>query len=70
MGLLAEPLDQAHGPSTRPEGSRDDAEAIYRLAFGVLHAHLILRTRPSASETEHVVRFCLRGAGVTEGAVG
>ena len=66
MGLLIEPLDRAHVASSGPDASRDDAGAIYRLAFGVLRAHLILRTRPSASEVEHVVRFCLRGTGVTE----
>ena len=70
MGLLIEPLDQAHSALSSPEGSGADAEAIYRLVFGVLRGHLILRTRPSASELEHVVRFCLRGAGVIDQAEG
>jgi AcrR family transcriptional regulator len=68
MGLLIEPLDLVHAASSSPGGSRDDAEAVYRLVLGVLRAHLILRTRPSVSEFEHLVRFCLRGAGVTEAA--
>jgi AcrR family transcriptional regulator len=66
VGLLTEPLRAASG---RPGGAGavgDDAEAVYRLTFGVLRSHLILRTRPTAAEVEHVVLFCLRGAGVGE----
>jgi len=62
VGLLVGPLRA--GSSRRAAEVRDDAEAIYRLVFGVLRVHLILRTRPTPSEVEHVVRFCLRGAGI------
>jgi AcrR family transcriptional regulator len=69
VGLLVELLAAVTPRTSSVTEARDDAEAIYRLVFGVLHAHLILRTRPSASEVDHVVRFCLRGAGLTgEGA--
>ena len=57
-----------HGAGVGPGGIRDDAEAIYRLVFGDLRGHLILRTRPSASEVEHLVRFCLeREPGLSRG---
>jgi AcrR family transcriptional regulator len=64
VGLLVGPLRDATDPP-RPEAeAREDAEAIYQLVFGVLRGHLILRTRPTPSEVAHVVRFCLRGAGI------
>jgi hypothetical protein len=40
---------------------RRDAEAIYHLAFGALHAALRRGTAPTATETKHLVRFCLQG---------
>jgi AcrR family transcriptional regulator len=40
-----------------------DAETIYELTFGMLHRHLTQRSRPSAGEVDHIVRFALRGAG-------
>jgi AcrR family transcriptional regulator len=43
--------------------ARRDAETIYELTFGTLHRHLMRRTTPTAAETEHLVRFVLRGAG-------
>jgi AcrR family transcriptional regulator len=42
-------------------GDRRDAEAIYHLAFGTLHAALRRGRAPSAAETKHLVRFCLQG---------
>jgi len=51
-------------PGSRPSGPRRDAEAIYRLVFGLLHAHLIQHTRPTAETIGHTVDFCLRGAGL------
>ena len=66
VGLLADPL-AAMAPAGTPDDSiRFDAEAVYRLVFGLLHSHLIQRTRPSAETVERTVRFCLRGAGVAE----
>jgi len=63
VDLLSDPL-AALAPAGAPtEAIRRDAEAIYRLVFGLLHAHLIQRTRPSPETVEHAVRFCLRGAG-------
>jgi AcrR family transcriptional regulator len=66
VGLLADALSD---PSSAPASTGDaqpNAEAVYRLVFGMLHSHLILRTRPSPSEVEHAVRFCLRGCGLAE----
>lgn len=42
---------------------RRDAEAIYHLAFGTLHAALRRGRPPTAAETKHVVRFCINGTG-------
>jgi AcrR family transcriptional regulator len=44
-------------------GDRRDAEAIYHLAFGALHAALRRGTAPTAAETKHLVRFCIQGRG-------
>jgi AcrR family transcriptional regulator len=44
--------------------ARRDAVAIYRLSFATLQHHLVHATRPNARETDHVVRFCLRGVAV------
>ncbi len=63
VGLLIEPIRAA---TDRPQSAGDDAEAVYRLAFGVLRSHLLRRTRPTAAEVEHVVGFCLRGIGIDE----
>jgi AcrR family transcriptional regulator len=43
-------------------GERGDAEAIYRLTFATLLDHLSRGTRPTSSEREELVGFCLRGA--------
>jgi len=68
VGLVAEPLASLAPTGTPGETTGADAEAIYRLVFGLLHAHLIQRTRPSPETVAHTVRFCLRGTGVTEGS--
>jgi AcrR family transcriptional regulator len=44
-----------------------DARAIYHLAFGAMHAHVIAGTRPAASEVDHLVRFALRAVGAAGG---
>jgi AcrR family transcriptional regulator len=62
MTVLADALAKAPG-SSRADARRN-AESIYHLVFGSLHAHLLLRTRPSRAEIEHAVRFSLRGAGL------
>lgn len=63
VALLVEPLSRL-SPSPSPKARvRQDAEAIYSLTLGILHSHLIQRTRPSASTVEHTVRFALQGAG-------
>jgi AcrR family transcriptional regulator len=64
--LLADALSERSPATSSRREVRRDAEAIYRLAFGILHSHLILRTRPSPSEIEHAVRFSLRGSGLPE----
>ena len=68
VGLVADPLAALAPPGTPDDSTRFVAEAIYRLVFGLLHAHLIQRTRPSPETVERTVRFCLRGAGVAEEA--
>jgi AcrR family transcriptional regulator len=42
--------------------ARRSADAIYELAFGRLHRHLIHRTKPTPAEVEHLVQFALNGA--------
>jgi AcrR family transcriptional regulator len=39
------------------------ADVVYHLAMGRMHQHLISRTTPHARDTEHLVRFALRGLG-------
>ncbi|MGO8873460.1 MAG: TetR/AcrR family transcriptional regulator [Acidimicrobiales bacterium] len=67
-GLLVEVLAGLRSDDGPTEPVRLDAEAIYCLVFGVLHFHLIQRTRPTPETVEHTVQFCLRGAGVPVGA--
>jgi|GEM_PF-6588992 len=68
VDLLVQPLTDATPvdgpPDAPPDAPRRDAEAIYRLVFGLLHAHLIQRTRPTAETIGHTVRFCMLGAGL------
>jgi AcrR family transcriptional regulator len=63
VALLADALAE-RSAEPDPTGDRQDAEAVYQLVFGILGSHLILRTRPSPSEIDHAVRFCLRGVGL------
>jgi AcrR family transcriptional regulator len=59
--LLIDQLAGALGPA----GDRRDAHAIYQLAFGTLEEHLVRGTRPTPADSDQVVRFALRGAGLT-----
>jgi AcrR family transcriptional regulator len=61
---LSDALTGEPSPAPEHRPTQADAEAIYRLVFAMLHDHLIQRTRPSASEIEHSVQFCLRGSGL------
>jgi AcrR family transcriptional regulator len=62
--LLVDQLTDAVAPITTSGEARRDAIAIYEVAFGTLHRHLVQKTRPTARETDHLVRFCLRAIGV------
>jgi AcrR family transcriptional regulator len=61
---LADAVAQVR-PGRRRDTARRDAEAIYHLVFGVLHAALRRGEAPSAAEVEHLVRFCTNGTGGT-----
>ncbi len=64
VALLADALGDL-APAGTPVGrTRRDAEAVYRLVFGILHSHLIAGTRPSPTTIAHTVSFCLGGVGV------
>jgi AcrR family transcriptional regulator len=69
VGLLVDCLEAfprtgvRRGGRRSVETARRDAEAIYRLAFATLHAHLAARTTPSAADVTHLVSFALRGVG-------
>jgi AcrR family transcriptional regulator len=64
VDLLVVPLTEASPDGAPVDKPRRDAEAVYRLVFGLLHAHLIQRSRPTPETVEHTVRFCLQGAGL------
>jgi AcrR family transcriptional regulator len=68
VDLLAGALSDAVAESEDPEQIRRDAEAIFRLTFATLQAHLIRGTRPTAQSVDELSRFCLRGAGAEEAA--
>jgi hypothetical protein len=63
VDLLAEPLAKLPGATGERRQTKRDAEAIYYVTFGALRAHLIRGTRPHGAEIDHLVRFCLKGAG-------
>jgi AcrR family transcriptional regulator len=45
-----------------------DADAVYQLTMGTMHAHLVARTHPDARDVAHVVRFALAGIAGGDGA--
>jgi AcrR family transcriptional regulator len=64
---LIDQLAAVLAPPGRRIDVRRDAEAIYRLVFATLQNHLMQGSRPNRAETDHVVRFALRGVGLTSG---
>ena len=62
--VLVEPVVELR-PGRRRDTARRDAEAIYHLAFGVLHVALRRGEPPTAAEAEHLVRFSINGTGGT-----
>jgi AcrR family transcriptional regulator len=51
----------------RATGSRQvelDTNAVFDLAFAALRRHAQVGTAPSPAECDHLVRFCLAGAGI------
>ena len=59
VDLLATAIVPLHGSAN----ARDDAVLVYRATFAALRDHLIHDTRPTPTETDHLVQFCLRGIG-------
>jgi AcrR family transcriptional regulator len=57
VDLLASTIVSLHGRAN----ARDDAVVVYRAVFATLRDHLIHGTRPTAADTDHLVRFCLQG---------
>jgi AcrR family transcriptional regulator len=72
MDLLVDVLASAIGGLPGRKGdrarARRDAEAIYDVTFGAVHRYVTARRRPSAAETEHLVRFGLAAVGAPERA--
>lgn len=68
VDLLVGALSELVAGSEDPEQLRRDGEAIFRLTFATLEAHLIRGTRPAPESVEQLIRFCLRGAGAKEPA--
>ena len=63
LDLLVDALADLHGAARDRRLVRRDAEAIYYATFGALRAHLMHGTRPGSVEVDHLVEFCLAGAG-------
>ncbi len=63
LDLLVDALADLHGAARDRRLVRRDGEAIYYATFGALRAHLIHGTRPGPVEIDHLVEFCLAGAG-------
>jgi AcrR family transcriptional regulator len=63
LDLLVDALADLHGAARDLRLVRRDAEAIYYATFGAMRAHLIHGTRPGSVEIDHLVEFCLAGAG-------
>lgn len=66
VDLLAAAISDVPGRKGDRAGARRDSEAIYDVTFGALHRYLTHRTRPSANEIEHLVRFGLAAVGAAE----
>jgi AcrR family transcriptional regulator len=66
VDLLARAILALPGRKGDRARARRDAEAIYDVTFGALHRYLTHRTRPSASEIDHLVRFTLAAVGAPE----
>jgi len=69
IGLLDDPIGRLGGASSRKGHAEDRRHAahgaavmVYRLTFATLRSHLASGTKPSASTTEDLVDFCIRGA--------
>jgi AcrR family transcriptional regulator len=60
---LAGAVRQLPGGARSARQARRDAQAIYELAFGVLHRHLTRRTVPTAADIDHLVEFAVKGCG-------
>jgi AcrR family transcriptional regulator len=63
--LLRRAVEAAVAGGELPEGTDAErgADAVYHLAMGRMHQHLIHRTAPQPRDTEHLVGFALRGLG-------
>jgi AcrR family transcriptional regulator len=57
VDLLAAAIVPLHGVAN----ARDDAVVVYRAVFATLRDHLIHDTRPTDTEIDHLVQFCLGG---------
>ena len=67
VDLLIDLLEGALAQLGVPPGRlRLDAEATYHVAIGTMHQHIRDRTRPSAGEIEHVIRFSLAAVARTD----
>lgn len=66
IDLLVDQLADPIGALGSSGNAARDAETIYRLSFATLQHHLTHATRPTAGETDHLVRFCLRGIGTDQ----
>ena len=60
VDLLAGAIVALHGSANRRATT---PWSCYRTVFATLRDHLIHATRPTAAETDHLVRFCLDGIG-------
>jgi hypothetical protein len=57
---LKAPLRAALAEIAGADAERD-AEAVYQLTMGRMHAYLIQRERPSRRDVDHLVEFVVRG---------
>ena len=60
--LLLEPVRQLG----RPDPARD-AEAVFVCTVGTMRRYVDSTDQPGRADIDHLVRFCLRGLGVTTG---